>query len=313
MNTHLDIEPLLGTWQVVPDAVLALRAVHARALNAAVARRLAVLDGGPSELDDRVGDTTWTTPELAFAHYVALQRPEPSHAQLRATRAALADVCDHDAPPPALVVDGTAAWHRYGIEVLMADYLRDGRPVEIDLSGRPAPDDVRAARAALDRLAHDWPEMAQTIDALVRQVVWYETAAGPSSGTLHQTYGALFVARGRGVARALEALVHETTHLELIARFAVDKPLANMTAAEISPFREQPRPLSRVLHAVVVARRVVEAFDRCAAGLPPSEQRQAATIRQTMVESLEVGNAALGRTGDWTPTGARLYESLMAA
>jgi HEXXH motif-containing protein len=155
--------------------------------------------------------------------------------------------------------------------------------------------------------------MAQAVDALVRQVVWYETARGPGSGTLHQAYGALFVVRGGGTARTLEALVHETTHLELMARFAVDKPLVNMSASATSPFRERPRPLSRVLHAVIVARRVVEAFDRCAAGLPPAEQRQAAALRQKMAESLEAGNAALARTGEWTPTGARLYESLIAA
>jgi HEXXH motif-containing protein len=277
-----------------------------------VARRLAVL-GEPGDLDSRVAGTTWTTPELAFAHYVGLQRAEPSHALVHATRAALRDVCDRDAPAPALDVEGDAEWQRHGVEVLMGDYVRDGRPVEIDLSGRPGPEDLASARLALDRLADDWPEMAQAIDALVRQVVWYETAAGPGSGTLHQAYGALFVVRGGGVARALEALVHETTHLELMARFAVEKPLVNMAATEISPFRARPRPLSRVLHAVIVARRVVEAFDRCAAGLPPSEELQAAALRQKMAASLEAGNAALGRTGEWTPTGARLYESLVAA
>jgi HEXXH motif-containing protein len=154
--------------------------------------------------------------------------------------------------------------------------------------------------------------MAQAINALVREVVWYETAYGPRSGTLIQAYGAVFLAGGRTVASALADLVHEATHLEVVARLALEPTLRNPDDRDASPYRQRPRPLTRVLHVAMVATRGVEAFDRCLDALPPRQRDQGAAIREEFADSRTAALASLRRSARWTAVGERLWDDLTA-
>jgi len=145
--------------------------------------------------------------------------------------------------PPGLrlgLPDPAPDWVGYALGVFEADQRRDGRArrdgqshFKLKVSG--APEDREVFLEGLGVLREVWPEMAGSVDCLVRVVLWFEPFAG--SASLTQAYGAVFIATGRDVPGAIEAIVHETTHLELMARTTVDKLLLNGDDAGASPFR----------------------------------------------------------------------------
>ncbi len=109
-----------------------------------------------------------------------------------------------------------------------------------------------------------------------------------------------------------ELAVHEATHLELIARMAADKLVVNGSDRAASPFRPMARPLTRVLHATLVAARLMEAMRRYA----PATDREQVFVRrreEQFTAELALGLATLTEHGRWTDIGDEFFIGLQLA
>jgi HEXXH motif-containing protein len=310
------LEGVLAGWAPSPAPVLELRRLHAAALHAALERSLVAL---APQIRTRsacaaVQQSTWTAPELAYALYVEFADDRrPSVEAIERTHSTLVEVAQ--TPCPSTRFGGRESvpeWVRYALRVFEQDQARDGRTARL----RPHLADARAAeecRAALERLRVAWPEMAETVDVLVREIVWFDTDdRGSRSATLTQAYGAVFLYRDVQGIEVVEHLVHEATHLELTARMAVDPLVVNRDDRAPSPFRERPRPLGRVLHACVVAARIAAALDRCDDLVAEPERTESLRARARAVADFRAAMESLESRARWTERGSRLFGSLRA-
>jgi HEXXH motif-containing protein len=155
--------------------------------------------------------------------------------------------------------------------------------------------------------------MAGTTSALVRELRWYDAPEGGfGSASLTQAYGALFLTPGKRLD-LYESLIHESSHLELTARMALDKLLVDGAVRAPSPFRDAKRPLSRVLHATFVCARLIHGYERCRTLVTPDEQRLANERGARLRDDLAKGIVTLAEHAEWTQLGSRLFSQLAAA
>jgi hypothetical protein len=294
-----DLNALLGTWRVLPQQLLELRRLHARAINEAVAtecaRALRRQNDWPAEAGwgELARQSTWTTPHLAFAHCLSLRRRDVPPSELHATAASLRDVCRRTPPLPEISADhGSPVWLRYGL--LLVTGVSDATP--------PSRAAVAACARAQAIMRATWPEMALAVDSLVRQVVWHHARAAHSV-ILVQTYGAVYLACEGMSVDTLHRLVRVTTSLEVVARRAVDTRLVRPGGDSC---------LSRALHSAMIAKRTIEAMDRSLGALPATERDRARAIRRENVKMLDDRRTSLQRVTEWTPIGSALYNSLAA-
>ncbi|MEU4314182.1 HEXXH motif-containing putative peptide modification protein [Nocardia sp. NPDC024068] len=261
-------------------------------------------------------DTGWTTPELAHAHFVGLADERRRHATAQRAVAQLEQIVAGPPPPldPSTSGDNPPPWVEYALAGFVDDQRRnDGLAVELE-AVTPAAATLEAVGNALTHLAGTWPEMSRVTETLVREIRWTTGSAhGSASATLTQTYGAVFIRADLARPVVLyELLVHEATHLELIARMALDKLLTNGSLRAPSPFRSVARPLTRVLHATLVAARLAEAMRR----YHPATAQERDLLRQRasrFAEDLAVGLATLAEHGRWTTIGHEFFTDLRAA
>jgi HEXXH motif-containing protein len=312
----------LVTADFVPDALTALLSSYSSQLNAATAWRCRAivadrtgcepLEHQLSRLAGPLESSTWTLPGIAFAFHVGLRDTDADERYLTHVIAELDAVATQ--PEAGFRLDAKAEddpWVKYALDSFVQARRRDG----FDLTLATVPGDAhrrQTLRDSLELLREAWSEAGDAVTALVRQIVWFETRAGsgPRSGLIAQAFGAIFVAGDSDPVELIGSLVHETTHLDVIMRLAVDKLILNRAAQADSPFRVKPRPLIRVLHAAIVAARVSEAYDRCAAKLQDGNreryEQEAATARRQLAEAL----SGLRATAECTPRGDALLARL---
>src|SRR5690606_32868694 len=108
-----------------------------------------------------------------------------------------------------------------------------------------------------------WSDMFATFRMLVRELRWLAADDQTKSATLTAAFGAVFLPLDPERLRINGVLVHEATHLELVTRMSLDKLVTNGSDRAPAPFKTFDRPLTRVLHATLVAARLVDAYDRC--------------------------------------------------
>ncbi|WP_328387451.1 aKG-HExxH-type peptide beta-hydroxylase [Nocardia sp. NBC_00416] len=314
----------LGRWLPSPDGGRVLRRLYSTALNQQVARACAALVHSVDRrqatrieaLLPALADSDWTTPELAHAHFVGSADERRALTTARRAVAQLEQIAAGPPPPLQLTTTGhnPPPWVEYALDRFVDDQRRnDSLSVELE-SVTPEPATLDGARNALTRLADSWPEMSRITETLVREVRWTKgSARASSSATLTQTYGAVFLRADLTRPVVLyELLVHEATHLELIARMAVDKLLTNGSVRAPSPFRPVARPLTRVLHATLVAARLAEAMRR----YRPETARERDLLRQRtkqFTDDLAIGLATLTEHGRWTTIGNEFFVDLQRA
>lgn len=314
----------LGRPQPPPDGGQALRRHYSAALNQQVAgicvrllhpvhpRRAARAE----DLVPALADSVWTTPELAHAYFVGSADEQSKITTAQRAVAQLEQIVAGPPPPIELATTGdtTPRWVEYALDKFVDDQRRnDSLSVELE-SVTPGPVTLDGTRTALARLAECWPEMSHIGETLIREVRWMNgSARASSSATLTQTYGAVFLRADLTRPVVLyELLVHEATHLELIARMAVDKLLVNGSERAASPFRAVARPLTRVLHATLVAARLVEAMRR----YDPDTDREQVFVRrreEQFAADLAIGVATLTEHGRWTDIGDEFFSGLQLA
>jgi len=115
------------------------------------------------------------------------------------------------------------------------------------------------ARLALKRIA-DWhDDVAQDVRALVREVVPCRSPAPPSfpSGSCAVTPAAIYLSVTEETDAVAEMVIHETAHISLSltdARTPIVEGICPKTAWDdarwYSPWRDQPRSLMGLLHAI---------------------------------------------------------------
>ncbi len=291
--------------------------IYAQALNEQVARRCCeVLDGTDlaaraAEVAGEMAESGWTTPTLAFAHFVTLAGERPPTAR-RGAALALAElqrVVATETPPTEMAPSGQPEWVTYAMAAFADTVRRSGTPIAI---APRAPDEqtLDAVARAVELLETAWPEMAAVVRALVREVRWFELADRRAvSATFTQTFGAMFLTPAPTV-RLYEFLVHEATHMELTTRMALDALVSNRADRAASPFRTAPRPMTRVLHATFVAGRLVHGMRRCLPLLTGEERVSMEQAAHRFLGLLREGLATLDERASWTATGAEMIERM---
>lgn len=158
-----------------------------------------------------------------------------------------------DARPPRLPVPGLAN----GIELNHLDH-------DLRLDGRTAytfaelgPDEARRWLDELNRHFSTIGEVSpSTVEELTGGIVAFVPVLSPAahlhvSGSFQEAPGLIALALGDRLA-TIEAIVHEYGHQKLNALLMLDRLITNNTgeAVHYSPWRDDPRPLSGLLHAV---------------------------------------------------------------
>jgi hypothetical protein len=165
--------------------------------------------------------------------------------------------------------------------------------------------------AALDLIAKAWPDAAAEIDGLVRDVVILRGKSLESSSVVG-TFGALYLCPGPQWLPAFyfESLLHETAHLSFSLKAASGDFLLNPHVQVRSPFRQDLRPLARVLEAAFVLARGTHGLARL---LETGECPREADTRRFFVRWREKFGQALivlFESARWTSAGERLFRSL---
>jgi HEXXH motif-containing protein len=169
--------------------------------------------------------------------------------------------------------------------------------------------------AALELIHAVDPRRGEQIAAAI---TWYlpligRNPDGHRSRTAANLRGVLFLSPGRDQAVLAEAIVHEYYHSVLHARMEVEPLLAGGDERRFySPWREDPRPLAGLLHALYVHAGVAEFCLR--AEQAPRLARQAEAVRarrRRLVAQLRLGHAQVPGE-DLTGPGRKLLEELAA-
>lgn len=315
-HTTLDsaVHAEIRHWLPSPAGVHELGVIHARALNEQLAQRCAdVL--AETDLAARAADVTrlvapsWTTPAIAFAHYVGLAGDSPDRQAAPDALAELEHVAAVDKPPTDMAPDGEPAWVEYGVAAFGDSQPGSGAPNPVT-SCQPNAQTLEAVVRAMGWLDSAWPEMADVVRDLVREIRWIELAdRGYVSATFTQTFGAVFLTPAP--SRTLyEFLIHEATHLELIVRMALDPLVSNRADTAASPFRTAPRPITRVLHAAVVAGRLVYGMRRCLPLVSGEERAHMQKSVELFDGHLRAALTTLDERAVFTPAGAEMIERM---
>lgn len=304
----------IRTWEAGPG-LCELYRLYARSLNAAVlssCRSACEAAGGDADLAEQlaglepiVNASTWTAPELAFAYHEGLQAHRGDTHYLRRLAASLRALGASQAPPLVYGAgEGADDWLRPALDLLGGDAIETAVSRDQESWGG----------SALAHLRSGWPDMAVAVDATVRNLVWLGSKSGRdmhrAQATLGQVFGVIFFGPPRSVVHLLEIIVHETTHLDVMMRTALDPLILNRDAVAQNPYRGTLRPLLRVLHGAVVAARVWVAHDRCLAQFSGSERELCLSLRREAAADLAVGVDGLKAVAECTAQGAALLATL---
>lgn len=170
--------------------------------------------------------------------------------------------------------------------------------------------------AGLEFLRQCWPEMADEISVLVKQVL---VATGSSNATEHfdggshyQLWGLLVLnpAFHRSPLAIAEVLVHEASHI-LLFGFTTDEPLVLNPESDLfpSPLRRDPRPMDGIYHAAYVSARMALTMDRVASASFLSEdiRDEARRLRDEDLINFQKGAAVVRAAANMTATGRAIF------
>jgi HEXXH motif-containing protein len=169
--------------------------------------------------------------------------------------------------------------------------------------------------AALRLIRQVDPRRGEQIAAGVR---WYVPLSSPDpevhrSRTALHLRGVMFLSAARDTRTLAEAIVHESYHGTLNARMELEPLLAGGEGQRFySPWRDDPRPLAGLLHAIYVFAGVAEFLFRAEQAPGLADQRGAVRERRRLiVERLRLGHAQ-APAELFTPAGRRLLDGLKA-
>jgi HEXXH motif-containing protein len=167
--------------------------------------------------------------------------------------------------------------------------------------------------SALELIREADPRLSAQIADGVR---WYVPLVSPDpearrSYTLRDLRGVIFQSPGREPRVVAESIVHEYYHSVLNARMELEPVLAGGDAPQFySPWREDPRPLSGLLHALFVFGGIAEFSLRAERAQGLADQRGALRDRRRLiVEQCRLG-LAQAPVELFTPAGRTLLEGL---
>jgi hypothetical protein len=127
-----------------------------------------------------------------------------------------------------------------------------------------------AIQRALELIAEVDPDMAAEITALVSQVKLF-AGRGMEGLSTPKAFGAIWLKLpepDQALGWFFEHLVHECSHLQLNALFALDSLLTNPAEINQAPIRPDPRPMFQILHGTFVLARNVRVHSRLHAAHP---------------------------------------------
>jgi HEXXH motif-containing protein len=125
-------------------------------------------------------------------------------------------------------------------------------------------------RTSLELIAEVDPDMAAEITALVSQVKLF-AGRGMEGLSTPKAFGAIWLKLpepDQALGWFFEHLVHECSHLQLNALFALDSLLTNPAEINQAPIRPDPRPMFQILHGTFVLARNVRVHSRLHAAHP---------------------------------------------
>ncbi|HEV2886137.1 MAG TPA: HEXXH motif-containing putative peptide modification protein, partial [Jatrophihabitans sp.] len=216
--------------------------------------------------------------------------------------------------PAGQARDITAASRLSWVDGIIATVNEDVRDVQEGTVVRLA-DEAAAAPAieciheAMAQLRLAWPEAAIETTLLVSDYI-YVTGAHYRSGAMHRYFGCMLVGTGyvNMVERAYETLLHETGHTVLYLKSSFSQYLNNPDERAVHPLRREPRPMLGTLHAAISLYRVVRGFTKLLeAGFGSVEAEQ--VLAQNSAD-LAAALRVLTEHADWTPSGARFFDSM---
>ncbi|GAB7184561.1 hypothetical protein ATKI12_6371 [Kitasatospora sp. Ki12] len=246
-------------------------------------------------------------------------------------------------PGSALALEGAAPWTRTSLTVDNGHLSWSGRHVHVPrllggtelnwldrdlrLGGRarftyaePGPDEAqrwqRELNSHLDLVAAVCTPLAEEIAGglgAIVPVISPDPSRVHVSGSFHEAPGLVALALGEPMATA-EALVHEHGHQKLNAVLALDPLIADDTgeATHYSPWREDPRPLSGLLHAVYSFVSVAD-FYQVALDAPDAgglDTRSVVNRAYRVVRQVRDGLVELRGAASLTPLGAAFVDAV---
>lgn len=262
--------PAVGAWaqQVVREARYGPGAVSPAMVGAApdrlcaVAAAAAISAGVPAEIEVPVTSGLAVLPSLGAAEIagpVAVVRTDGSDVSVHGTDGTGSAHSGAAVRVPADPHREAVGWHplrrfTLGDRVLLIDDLD---PFRMPALTAPAPrlSAADTARWATD-IAQAWqllrdhhPQAAAEIAGVVTVIVPHATpAAGYSSSTTAETYGAIALSAPVDPGKTAESLIHETQHLKLFAlQDIVTMLLPDDGSLYYAPWRPDPRPLGGLL------------------------------------------------------------------
>jgi hypothetical protein len=126
------------------------------------------------------------------------------------------------------------------------------------------------------------------------------------SFTIPKALGVIVVAPkpSWSLAHYVEAIVHESAHVELTMRQQIDPLLKNRSELSSNPLRQDPRPLDGTFHAAMVMLRV------CLALLSLPNSKDALDIIGDYFSKLDFALSEISSKADFTECGRRLFEDM---
>lgn len=173
-----------------------------------------------------------------------------------------------------------------------------------------AEDRVSLLANALQIVGDVWPEQRDFLQKAISRVVYFKAPREWSySDTL--TGGAVYfnAAFGREPLDLAECLIHEAGHHALHIKQLLLPLLKNPDVLCSSPLRPDLRPLTGLLHAAFVLRRLIEFYERverCSLEIGPAQRLRLNQYRLDLVQALET----LERKSEFTTYGKTLFKSL---
>jgi HEXXH motif-containing protein len=172
-----------------------------------------------------------------------------------------------------------------------------------------------ALERAWDLIAAASPALAEEIPLGVRVFV---PVVSPSvqvhlSGTFHEAPGLVAMSWSPDPFTMAEAVAHEYHHQKLNALLAIDPLICGPTGEAIyySPWRDDPRPLSGVLHATYTFLAILDFCEQVLATTDPEVDPERVRARMYEASSkIRIGLATLQEQAELTPLGAALVGAL---
>lgn len=160
--------------------------------------------------------------------------------------------------------------------------------------------------AAIDFLKTRHPALGSVFEECVSHI-FVGQSKDLMSFTIPKSLGSIVVApkKSWSLPHYIEAIVHESAHVELTMRQLVDPFMKNRGTMTNNPLRKDPRPLDGTFHAALVMLRVCIALRE----LPPSDDRDA--ILEDYQSKANIALEEVSKHAQFTERGRLLFEDML--